>query len=436
MKPAGIHRDDAMSTTPPASHAGTTLDPARGPSVSEMTWFTSYQDVDEIFKSQSFVQGGGGLRDSEPFVGHSLLSLSGDDHFERRRIEAALFRRATLRQYEDGVLATSLRASLATCERGADGVARGELIRLVRLALCRVSAALVGIDGIDTTEAVDTYLAYMDKLSHGVNIEWAARDHREIIRQGLDVKRQFEQELVAPSLSKRERLVSNYKAGKLKAEDLPLDLLTIMLMHAGHFEKWGPDVLLRELILFNGAATGTITMAVPHIVHELMNWLEAHPEDRAFSGDRSFLKRAVIEGIRLHPASPYLIRKARSAHRLRTGREISAGEYVVLDLVKASRDPAIFGSNPETYDPHRTPLVKIKPMGLAFGDGPHTCIGMGMTIGEGAVTDEDAPLGMAVYIVRELYRAGIRFDPKNPPRWNDANVRNEYAAFPVCFDNL
>ena len=425
-----------MSTASPVSHAGTTLDPARGPSVAEMTWFTSYQDVDEIFKSPNFVQGGGGLRDSEPFVGHSLLSLSGDDHFERRRIEAALFRRTVLRHYEDGVLAASLRSSLETCERGSDGIPRGELIRLMRLALCRVSAALVGIDGIDTPAAVDIYLAYMDKLSLGVNIEWAARDHREIIRQGIDVKRQFEQELVAPSLRKRERLVSDYRAGKLRAEELPLDLLTVMLAHAGHFEKWGPDVLLRELILFNGAATGTITMAVPHVVHELMNWLETHPDDRASLGDRAFLKQAVIEGIRLHPASPYLIRKSRSAHRLKSGREISAGEYVVLDLVKASRDPAVFGPEAASYDPHRTPLVKIKPMGLAFGDGPHTCIGMGMTIGEGAVTDDDAPLGMAVYIVRELHRAGIRIDPENPPRWNDANVRNEYAAFPVCLDRL
>jgi cytochrome P450 len=425
-----------MNTAVPSSQAGTTLDPARGPSVAEMTWFTSYQDVDEIFKSANFVQGGGGLRDSEPFVGHGLLSLSGDDHFERRRIEAALFRRSALRHYEDDVLAASLKDSFATCERGTDGVARGELIRLMRLALCRVSAALVGIDGIDTPGAVDTYLSYMDKLSLGVNIEWAARDHREIIRQGLGVKQQFEQELVSPSLRKRQRLVSDYKAGKLRTEELPLDLLTLMLLHAGHFAKWDTDVLLRELILFNGAATGTITMAVPHVVHELMNWLEAHPADRANLNDRAFLKRAVIEGIRLHPASPYLIRKSRTALRLRSGREVAAGEYVVLDLVKASRDPTVFGSGPDQYDPHRTPLVRIKPMGLAFGDGPHTCIGMGMTIGEGAVTDDDAPLGMAVYIVGALYRAGIRLDPANPPRWNDANVRNEYAAFPVCFDRL
>jgi len=425
-----------MRTPTATTHAGTTLDPARGPSVAEMTWLTSYRDVDEVFKSPDFIQGGGGLRDSEPFVGHGLLSLSGDDHFERRRIEATLFRRLTLRHYEDNVLSQSLAASLGTCARGVDGIWRGELIRLMRLALCRVSAALVGIDGIEAAETVDEYLSYMDKLSLGVNIEWAALDHRDIIREGLSVKRRFEEELVRPSLQKRQQQVSDYRAGKLAVDKLPHDLLTVMLLHPSHFEKWDRDVMLRELILFNGAATGTITMAVPHVVHELMNWLEANPADRALLDDRNFLRRAVIEGIRLHPASPYLIRKANSAKRLESGRQLAGGEYVVLDLVKASRDPAVFGTDADRFNPHRTPLVKIKPMGLAFGDGPHTCIGMGMTIGEGVASDEQAPLGMAVFIVRQLYGAGIRLDPENPPRWNDANVRNEYSVFPVCFDRL
>ena len=108
----------------------------------------------------------------------------------------------------------------------------------------------------------------------------------------------------------------------------------------------------------------------------------------------------------------------------------------MLDLVKASLDPAVFGADADRYDPHRTPLVKTKPMGLAFGDGPHTCIGLSLSIGEAGAAVGDAPLGLAVYILRELYRAGIRLDPANPPRWNDANVRNEYAEFPVCFDRL
>ena len=193
---------------------------------------------------------------------------------------------------------------------------------------------------------------------------------------------------------------------------------------------------LYDKVLFNGATTGTITQAVPHVIAELSEWLAAHPEDRPRVEDRQFLRRAVIEGIRLHPASPYLIRQATAGKQLRSGRRLVAGEYVVLDLVKSSRDAAVFAPDPDRFDPHRVPKVRIRPMGLTFGDGPHTCIGMSMTIGDGGAADEDAPLGFAVYLVREFYRAGIYVDPADPPRWNDANVRNEYAAFPVRFDNL
>jgi cytochrome P450 len=418
------------------SFAGTTLDPSRGPSVSEMTWLTSYQDVDEAFKAHEIVQGGGGLRDSEPFVGHGLLSLSGDEHFERRRIEAVLFRRAALERYQDAVLAPALHASLATCERGADGLARGDLQRLLRLALCRVSAALVGIDGVETPAVIDEYLSYMDRLSMGTNIEWASGDHREIIRVGRKLRAEFDTKYIQPSLRRREALVAEYRAGGRSAEQLPTDLLTVIVLHKNHFTQHSSEAMVSEVVLFNGATTGTITQAVPHVIAELSEWLAAHPEDRARVEDRQFLRRAVIEGIRLHPASPYLIRQATAGKQLRSGRRLVAGEYVVLDLVKSSRDAAVFAPDPDRFDPHRVPKVRIRPMGLTFGDGPHTCIGMSMTIGDGGAADEDAPLGFAVYLVREFYRAGIYVDPADPPRWNDANVRNEYAAFPVRFDNL
>jgi cytochrome P450 len=401
-----------------------------------MTWLVSYADVDDAFRSRDFEQGGGGRRDSEPFVGHGLLALSGDEHFERRRVEAPLFRRPALRRFESEVLAPALRASLEGCARGADGVARGELQRVLRVPLCRVSAALVGIDGVDSPEAVDRYLWFMDRLSAGVNIEWASRDHREIIREGLEVRARFERELFGPSWERRQRLVAAYDAGEVSSEALPTDLLTIVLLNPEHFGKWGPDIALRETLLFNGAPTNTITSAMPHVVRELAEWLDRHPEDRERTEETEFLRRALGEALRLHPVSPYLIRRATRATRLPSGRLVREGEYVVLDLVKASLDPAVFGAGAERYDPHRTPLVKTKPMGLAFGDGPHTCIGLSLSIGEAGAAVGDAPLGLAVYILRELYRAGIRLDRANPPRWNDANVRNEYAEFPVCFDRL
>src|SRR5262249_58888485 len=103
------------------------------------------------------------------------------------------------------------------------------------------------------------------------------------------------------------------------------------------------------------------------------------------------------------PASPDLIRRAVRETRLQSGRTVREGEYVVLDLVKASLDPAVFGPEPTHFDPHRVPLARIRPMGLAFGDGPHTCIGLSMSIGEAGAPDGDAPLGPAVYILRQLH---------------------------------
>lgn len=427
---------DSSKTSGAQSFAGTTLDPARGPAAADMAWLVSYQDVDEVFRSRDFEQGGGGRRDSEPFVGHGLLSLSGDDHFERRRVEAPLFRRPALRRYESDVLTPALRASLHGCARGPDGVVCGELQRVVRLALCRVSAALVGIDGIETPASVERYLWFMDRLSAGVNIEWMSRDHREVIREGLEVRSLFERELFGPSWRRRENLVARYRAGEIRLEALPVDLLTVVLLNPEHFGKWGPDIAMRETLLFNGAPTNTITSALPHVVQELSDWFAKHPEDRPRVEEVDFLRKAIAEGLRLHPASPYLIRRAIRETRLQSGRTVGAGEFVVLDLVKASLDPAVFGPESNRFDPHRVPLVRVRPMGLAFGDGPHTCIGLSMSIGEAGAPDGDAPLGLAVYILRELYRAGVRLDPAHPPRWNDANVRNEYAEFPVCFDGL
>ena len=94
-------------------YEGTSLDPLTGPAVSDMPWLRSYHDVVEVFRSKAFVQGGGGRRDSAPITGYGVLALAGRDHFERRRIEATLFRKDMLRWFERGVVAPALNAKLA-----------------------------------------------------------------------------------------------------------------------------------------------------------------------------------------------------------------------------------------------------------------------------------------------------------------------------------
>jgi cytochrome P450 len=436
--PAGpAHRHPGAAAP---SFAGTTLDPRAGPPVSEMTWLSAYQDVDEAFRSRDFVQGGGGRRDSAPFSGDGLLSLSGDDHFERRRIESVLFRRATLRHYEVDVLAPALAAALDACasRRDRDGAVRTELLGFLRSVIHRVSAAMVGLDGVNTPEATERFVACMVELSAGVNVEWASRDHREVIREALESKRRFVRDFFAPSWRRREALVAAAEAGRLPEAALPQDLLTVMIESRRHFARWDADVVVREAILFNGAATNTVALAIPHVIAELDAWRRGHPEARGRVEEPGFLRLAIAETLRLHPASPFLIRRATRPTRLPGGRLVQAGEYVVLDLVSASRDVAAFGPDAGEFDPHRVPPVRIRPMGLGFGGGPHTCIGMGLAVGEapGRTDDPESPLGLMVYTLRELYRAGIELDPTRLPRWNDASVREEYVEFPVRLAGL
>ena len=411
---------------------GTTLDPRNGPSASAMRWLTRLADVDEVFRSQDFEQGGGGRRDSGPFVAGSLLALSGDDHFDRRRILSALFRRQVVQSLQNDVFVPHFEMALRRCPRGADGLIRADLQVVIRAALRHVAAALVGIDGIGSPDAAQRYQACVDKMAIGVNLEWAARDHGALTQEILPFKQRFAAEFFEPSFARRRALVEAFRAGRIEREALPLDLMTLILLHPDHFGRWDDELPLREVILVNGAPA-SIPMGVSHVVRELTDWFAGHPEDRARMGDRDFVRRAIYESLRLHPASPFLIRRALRDTRLASGASFAAGEYVVLDLYSASRDPEVYGPDPDRYDPHRKPAIRLRPMGLGFGGGPHTCIGMSLSVGGTSAADEEGPEGIMVWIVGEIYARGVEMDPERPPRFNDVNVRNEYAEFPVVF---
>ena len=78
---------DTSRAAGPRSFSGTVIDPRNGPPVSEMARLSSFAEVNEVLKSANFAHVVG-HRDNTPFIGGSLLSLSDDDHFSRRRITA------------------------------------------------------------------------------------------------------------------------------------------------------------------------------------------------------------------------------------------------------------------------------------------------------------------------------------------------------------
>ncbi len=83
-----------------------------GSSISQMRWLSSFADVVEALRSPDIEQGGGGRRDSNLFIGDSLLALSGPDYSERRRIAVKLFTRIRIKHLEQDALRPSAPRSM------------------------------------------------------------------------------------------------------------------------------------------------------------------------------------------------------------------------------------------------------------------------------------------------------------------------------------
>ena len=428
--------DSRTSQRTGGSYAGTTFYDDRGPSVDDMPWLTSYADVEHVFRSKDWVQGGGGARDSYEFIGDGLLALSGTDHFQRRRIEAALFRKPNLRRYEEHILLPVLRERLgAAREQAGDGRVRLELRGLMRSCLYRVSADFVGLDGVDDS-VLGQYLELIEHLGIGANMEWVVSDHREALQRALVHKTDFMERFFRPSWERRADLVARFGRGEIAEDDLPLDLITVMIRNPDHFRRWEPGVYAAEAILFHGGPVNSVANAIPHTVSELSAWLAGHPGHEAALTDPAFLRLCCNEALRLHPPTPFFIRRAVGDTTLPSGRSARAGDYMVLDIIAASHDRSAFGDDADEFNPYRDRNKGVKSTGIAFGGGIHTCIAMGMTIGDppGSKEDSAGQVGLMVASLRELYQRGMRPDSENVPEKSGVNMRDEYASYWVVLD--
>ncbi len=403
-----------------------------------MPWCTSFADVDHVFRSRDWEQGGGGLRDSYEFIGDGLLALSGAEHFQRRRIEAALFRKPNLRRYEHDVLLPVLRARLdaARDQRAEDGLVHLELRTLMRSCLYRVSAEFIGLDGVDDS-VLGGYLKLIEQLGIGANMEWVVSDHREAMQRASASKADFMERFFEPSWARRAEEVARFERGEITEDELPQDLITVMIRNGDHFRRWAPNVFAAETMLFHGGPVNSVANAIPHTVAELSGWLASHPGHEAALTDPAFLRLCCNEALRLHPPTPFFIRRAVADTTLPSGLAVTAGSYLVLDIIAASHDVAAFGEDADDFNPYRRRSKGVKSTGIAFGGGVHTCIAMSMTIGDSPQGKDDPaePAGLMVTCLRELYRRGMRPDPANVPEKSGVNVRNEYSSYWVIFDS-
>jgi cytochrome P450 PksS len=107
----------------------------------------------------------------------------------------------------------------------------------------------------------------------------------------------------------------------------------------------------------------------------------------------------VEEVMRYDSAVPFLTRAAREDLTL-GGRTIRQGDIVQLGLAAANRDPEVFA------DPDRLDFARRENRHLAFGVGPHVCVGAGLA-------RRELEIGLAT-LLRRFPR--LRLDAGRPAR--------------------
>lgn len=142
------------------------------------------------------------------------------------------------------------------------------------------------------------------------------------------------------------------------------DLITVLMTSEIDGERLSRPELLGSLVLILVAGLDTTWAALgSSLIH-----LAKHPEDRRrLVEDPSLIPTAVEEFLRFY--APVALARVTTAATELGGAHLAEDEMVLLAWPSANRDPDAFP------DPDRVVLDRSPNAHLAFGRGPHRCIG-------------------------------------------------------------
>ena len=381
---------------------------------------TSFEEAKEAYRQKDLRQA---LYDAgEVIMADVLVNLHGTEHRDRRRLENRLFRRDTFELYERELFPPLIEQTLQPHVR--EGAA--ELVDLGHQLMMNLAALTAGVDRpLGTPEETFRLYDYLKSFIEGATLAHYKGDRDAKRAEVAANLSDFDAEFVAPSIARRRAL-------RDAGAELPRDVLSILLDNQDQLDL-PHEVILREVAFYLLAGAHTSATAFTRVSHNILNWLEAHPEDAAIvRADRAFVQRCTHETIRLQPSSPVAMRWALDDIELRTGRSIPRGAKVGIDLLSVNRDASVFGADAEAFNPHRTMPDGVQPYGLSFGSGMHACIGQDLAAGLSFdATGDTALLGLVPQAVQALFDHGVRRNPDDPPVMDESTTRPYFGRYPV-----
>ncbi|MEZ5382342.1 MAG: cytochrome P450 [Microthrixaceae bacterium] len=389
---------------------------------------SSYAEAREAFRCKELRQA---LYDEgEVVMADVLVNLHGAEHRARRRLENRLFRRDTHVEYERERFPPIVDQTLAPyVEEG-----RAELVSLSHQLMMNLAASTAGVDRpLGTPEETFHLYSYMMRFIEGATLAHYSGDRDAKRAEVAEALAAFDREFLVPSIQRRRSILAQVAAGQAGEQELPRDVLTVLLRNQDDLEL-PPDVVLRETCFFLLAGAHTSATAFLRTLDAVFD-LEPAERDQA-RNDRAYLQRCVHETVRLHPSSPIAARWALSDVELPSGIRVKEGDQVVIDLMSANRDVEAFGESADRFDPGRELPSGVAPWGLSFGLGMHACIGQEIAAGIdpiGRDIGEDHLYGLVPVAAAAVLAAGGRRDDDDPPVLDPESARGYWTRYPVVF---
>jgi cholest-4-en-3-one 26-monooxygenase len=360
-------------------------DPVHWDEAGQVWGVTRYADVRAVSTDPAAFSSAGGIRpDSGPTP--MMIDMDDPDHLRRRKLVNRGFTPRRVRDQEARINEVVDRLVDGFCEAG-------------------------------TADMVGDFAAWLPLVMIGDALGVAPEDHPTLLRWSDDLMRgqgQADPDLVARMLGAFEGYTSYIGDVIEDRAGCPRDDLMSVLVHAEvDGDRLSHDEVVYEslLILIGGDET------TRHVITGGLYQLLCDPDrwDR-LAADRSLVPGAVEESLRWVSPIKNMARTATRDVEL-AGSRIAAGQKLLLLYPSANRDGDQF-PEPDTFDLARAPNEHV-----AFGFGPHFCLGAAL-----------ARLEVRAAYERLLDRLpDLHLVEDAEPARRPANFVSGYESMPVAF---
>lgn len=392
---------------------------------------TQFRHCEQALKIPGLKQS---LYDEGAILMHEVLvTLHGEEHRARRLTEMRVFRRDFFRRYEHEVIPEVFTSVLDQLESK-----EVDLVTLGYHFMVYLALAFAGLDRQQQNQSELEDLVRMLRM-FGVAATLGQAKGRDLDAANLEVRAtltEFDERFFTPSAERRQALLAQVANGKLAADALPMDVLTVLLQDEDELQLVR-DMMLRETAFYFLAGAHTSVHSLSHAMHHLFIWCDEHPGARdALVASPTLVQRFVHESFRLHPSSPVSKRRAVEDLVLPNGQAVQEGDTVIVNLREANREPELFGAHAESFDPTRSIEPGVSETGITFGIGMHACLGKNLAAGvlpvPGKALDLNRhQLGSVAWIAHALLKAGVQPNPQQEPELDQAIARETWLRYPA-----